>query len=59
MASTELPKPEGEKFKKAVLWISETLKEQPEKERDKVIKAAEIRFDLSPAEADFLERKIL
>ena len=54
MASTDAVLPEGEKLRKTIRWISETVQEQPEKSRKEVLKEAEIRFDLSPKECAFL-----
>lgn len=55
MGTTENVQPQGEKVKKALRWVSETVQNHPEKKRDSVIKEAEIRFDLSPAECEFLD----
>ena len=41
-------------FKKAVCWISETIKSHPEKSRVHIITEAELRFDLTPREGEFL-----
>ena len=41
-------------LKKAVCWISETVQEHPEKAREKIITEAELRFDLTPRECEFL-----
>ncbi len=49
--------PEGESIRKAVKWISEVTKGSPEKNRKEIIREAELRFDLSPKECDFLYRK--
>jgi hypothetical protein len=49
--------PEGESIRKAVKWISEVTKEYPEKSRKEIIHEAELRFDLSPKECEFLFRK--
>ncbi|MGV1099046.1 hypothetical protein ACUUL3_06490 [Thiovibrio sp. JS02] len=43
-------------MKKALCWMSETLLANPEKKRVAVLKEAEIRFDLSPAECEFLDK---
>ena len=42
------------KLKKAVCWIGETLQEHPEKSRKEIILEAELRFDLTPRECEFL-----
>jgi hypothetical protein len=43
-------------LQKAVAWIGETMSQQPDKQRAKVIAAAELRFDLTLAECEFLHR---
>ena len=58
MSSVDEIMPAGDKMKKAILWISEMLKAHPEKGRQQIISEAEIRFDLSPKEADFVDRKL-
>ena len=50
--------PSGDKMKKTLCWISEMLKTHPEKNRQQIITEAEIRFDLSPKECDFIDRKL-
>ena len=57
--STEQLLPEGESIRNAVKWISEITKEYPEKSRKEIIHEAELRFDLSPKECDFLFRKFV
>ena len=46
----------SDKMKKALRWMSEELLHSPRKTRDTVIAEAEIRFDLSPAECEFLTK---
>ena len=46
----------GDKVKKAICSMSEELLHNPQKKRDAVIREAEIRFDLSPAECEFLSK---
>jgi hypothetical protein len=43
-------------LQKAVAWISETMQQHPDKQRAKVLAEAELRFDLTPAECEFLDR---
>ena len=43
------------KMKKAILWMAEALRDQPEKERHRIIAEAELRFDLTPLECAFLD----
>ncbi len=57
--STEELLPEGDKLRKAVKWLSEMVKEHPEKSRKEIILDAEVRFDLSPKECEFLQKKFL
>lgn len=42
-------------LKKALIWMSETLKLYPEKKRQTVLQEAELRFDLTPLECAFLD----
>ncbi|MDA8164213.1 MAG: hypothetical protein M0017_04175 [Desulfobacteraceae bacterium] len=58
MASTDELQPQGEKMRRTVLWISETLRVHPEKDRQAIIREAQIRFDLSPLEAKFISDKL-
>jgi hypothetical protein len=58
MSSVDEIVPSGDKMKKTLCWISETIKEHPEKDRQQIISEAEIRFDLSPKECDFIDRKL-
>ena len=44
-------------LQKAICWISEVVQDHPEKERKQVLKDAELRFDLTPAECEFLNDK--
>jgi hypothetical protein len=44
--------PEGEEIRKAIKWISDNLNEG--KKKSKLIEEAAVRFDLSPAQTDFL-----
>lgn len=41
-------------LQKAVKWIGEIMREHPEKQRNQVISNAQMRFDLTPAESEFL-----
>ncbi len=41
-------------LKKAICWISECVRDFPEKNRNDIIKEAELRFDLNPRECEFL-----
>jgi len=46
--------PEGESIRKAVKWISDKLLDDPNKNVQKLINEAVMRFDLSPKDAEFL-----
>ena len=50
--------PSGDKMKKTLCWISEMKKAHPGKTRQQIILEAEIRFDLSPKECDFIDRNL-
>jgi len=51
--STPLQTPSAN-LKKAICWLSETVSKHPEKKRDSILAEAELRFDLTPAECEFL-----
>ena len=46
--------PHSELLKRAVHWISEHLKEDASKDKNKLIQEAIFRFDLTPKESEFL-----
>ena len=48
--------PEGEQLRRAVRWISETRQETPDASLPKLINEACVKFDLSPADTEFLSR---
>lgn len=58
MSSADEILPSGEKMKKTLCWISEMVQAHPEKSRQQIISEAEIRFDLSPKECDFIDRNL-
>lgn len=43
-------------LKKALIWMAETLQSHPEKKRQTVLQEAELRFDLTPLECEFLDK---
>lgn len=45
---------QGEALRRALRWLSERRQEDPKAPRVKLIEEAALRFDLTPAEADFL-----
>ncbi len=53
MTPTPLQTPSAN-LKKAICWLGEIMQKHPEKQRDKVIEEAELRFDLTPAECEFV-----
>jgi len=48
--------PEGEQLRRAVRWISEMREERQDTSLSKLISEACVKFDLSPADAEFLSR---
>ena len=46
--------PEGEDLRKAVKWISEERKFNPEIQTSKLIEEACLKFDLTPMDAEYL-----
>ena len=50
--------PQGEQLKKAVQWISEKRKEDPDVRPAKLVDEAGFRFDLSPKDCEFLLRLV-
>ena len=47
-------KPTGENLRRAVKWISEQRQERPDEKLSKLVDEAALRFDLSPADQEFL-----
>lgn len=54
MAKTETIQPAGSRLKKALQWVSDNSLEEPARNREDILREAESRFDLSPAECEFL-----
>lgn len=48
--------PEGEDIRKAVKWIAEMRKEGGSQPLYKLLEEASLRFNLSPSDAEFLQR---
>jgi hypothetical protein len=46
--------PQGEDLRKAVKWISEERQGQAPKKLAKLIEEASVKFDLSPADGEYL-----
>ena len=54
MSSHESVVTTGDKLKKTLEWVSEMQQTHPEKSRKKILAEAQIRFNLSPRESEFL-----
>ena len=48
--------PEGEDLRKAVKWVSEERKANAKENSQKLVQEASLRFNLSPADGEFLTR---
>jgi hypothetical protein len=46
--------PQGESLRRAMRWLDERAREEPGRDRLKLVTEAAARFDLSPLEEDFL-----
>jgi hypothetical protein len=46
--------PEGEGIRRALRWLDERVREEPQASRAKLVADAGARFDLTPLEEDFL-----
>jgi hypothetical protein len=51
--------PEGELIRKAVQWISDELKDHPEKKRRMLMDQAAVKFNLSPKDVEYLQKLIM
>ncbi len=47
-------RPEGERFRRAIRWISERLNEDPSQPQKSLINEAITKFDLNPVESENL-----
>lgn len=43
-------------LKKALQWMAESLQQYPDRKRSSVLREAELRFDLTPLECEFLDK---
>jgi len=59
MGEAETTQPKGEKVKKALVWSAEMQTTHPEMKRREIIEKAQIRFNLSPKECEFLNKNFL
>ena len=48
--------PQGDALKKAIQWISEARKKDPEVNSAKLVDQAAFQFDLTPKDSEFLLR---
>lgn len=48
-------KPVADKMEKVLRWVAETMADKPERTRLEIFREAEVRFDLSPRECEFLD----
>ncbi len=48
--------PPGDIIRKAITWIAAMQESHPAKNRAEIIKLAEIQFNLSPKDCEFLDR---
>ena len=51
--------PQGEDLRRAVKWVSEERKYNPQKDVSAIVQEACMKFDLSPKDEDFLLRRLL
>lgn len=56
MGDAEQLQPTGEKMRRALAWVGECLTNEPDRNRLTLLREAEIRFDLSPTECEFLDQ---
>lgn len=50
--------PQGEDIRKAVKWISEMRRDEPQTDPQKLVEQACLKFNLSPLDAEYLGRWI-
>lgn len=48
--------PPGERVKRALIWLGEATETHPERTRRQLLEQAEIRFNLTPRECEFLNQ---
>lgn len=54
MNGADCVQPPGDRMRKAIKWFSDAVLSQPDKNRQRLLEEAEIRFNLSPKECEFL-----
>lgn len=55
MAGTDCIQPPGDRIRQALKWLSQAVQNQPDTSRRKLLEEAEIRYNLSPRECEFLD----
>lgn len=58
MEDTSSIQPPATALKKALRWVGDMLREQPEKSRQVLLREAAVRFDLTPRECEFIEQEL-
>lgn len=51
--------PQGEDLRKAVRWVSDRRRDEPQAPIWKIVEEASVRFDLSPTDSEFLRRTLV
>lgn len=55
MSGSDCVQPSGDRIRKAIRWVSDAVVAQPDKSRRRLLEEAEIRFNLTPRECEFLD----
>jgi hypothetical protein len=50
--------PKGEELRKAIRWVSDRRRDEPKLPIWKLAEEASVKFDLSPADSEFLRRAL-
>ncbi|WP_456473412.1 hypothetical protein [Desulfolithobacter sp.] len=56
MGDAQCTQPPSANLKKALRWVSEMVQSDCKKNRAQLIREAELRFDLTPVECEFLDQ---
>lgn len=54
MACPDGVTPQGDRIRKAIKWLGAAVLTQPDKSRRQLLEQAEIRFNLTPRECEFM-----
>lgn len=54
MDGADCIQPSGDRMRKAIKWLSDAVLSRPDVRRQRLLEEAEIRFNLSPKECEFL-----